>query len=164
MKKCSRFLAMLLAMMMLIVPISAAFAEALQLSDLTAADYYAMHAAAEGNWWDDNLWNPIINDNVQNSGSLSDLNQTLEDQNDHWLYNGVVGKTVDKNYYPVISDDERAAVDAKIANLYADEVANSGTLREAYEAQNKTDTAAGLLGGETDKDTVKSNIESQITE
>lgn len=164
MKKCSRFLAMLLAMMMLIVPISAAFAEALQLGDLTAADYYAMCAAAEGNWWDDNLWNPIINDNVQNSGSLSDLNQTLEDQNDHWLYNGVVGKTVDKNYYPVISDDERAAVDAKIANLYAKEVANSKTLREAYEAQNKTDTAAGLLGGETDKDTVKSNIESQITE
>ena len=163
MKKNSRFLALLLAALMLIAPVAPAIAETVQLSDLTAEDYYALREAAARDMKDEEFWNPIILAALRGAESLEHMVRMLENQSANPAYQDE-GRTLDKNFYPVISDDERAEVDAKIAKLYADEVANSETLRDAYEAQNKMDTAAGLLGGETDKDTVKSNIESQITE
>ena len=163
MKKHSRFLALLLAALMLIAPVAPALAEAVQLSDLTGEDYYALRAAAEGDLMDEQFWNPIILGLLRDAESLEHVVTILENANANSGYQSA-HKTVDKNFYPVISDDERAEVNTKIANLYVGDVESSTTLRDAYAAQAEVGDVARLLGGETDKDTVKSNIESQITE
>lgn len=159
MKNKFRFLALLLVAALLITSIPAAFAEELQLDDLTAADYYAMRAAAEGNFADDWYWNPKIKGQIDASESLDDVNQVLTDSNENWIYKNIAGKSVDKNFYPVISDEDRAAVDKKIADLYAEDVKSSTTLKEAYEAQNQRSSIADLLGNDA-----QANIETQITE
>ena len=159
MKNKFRFLALLLVAALLITSIPAAFAEEMQLDDLTAADYYAMRAAAEGNIADDLYWNPKIKGQIDASESLDDVNQVLTDSNENWIYKNIAGKSVDKNFYPVISDEDRAAVDKKIADLYAEDVKSSTTLKEAYEAQNQRSSIADLLGNDA-----QANIETQITE
>ena len=159
MKNKFRFLALLLVAALLISSIPAAFAEELQLEDLTAADYYAMRAAAEGNFADDWYWNPKIKGQIDASESLDDVNRVLTDSNENLIYKNIAGKSVDKNFYPVISDEDRAAVDKKIADLYAEDVKSSTTLKEAYEAQNQRSSIADLLGNDA-----QANIETQITE
>ena len=159
MKNKFRFLALLLVAALLITSIPAAFAEEMQLDDLTAADYYAMRAAAEGNIADDWYWNPKIKEQIDASESLDDVNRVLTDSNENLIYKNIAGKSVDKNFYPVISDEDRAAVDKKIADLYAEDVKSSTTLKEAYEAQNQRNSIADLLGNDA-----QANIETQITE
>ena len=159
MKNKFRFLALLLVAALLITSIPAAFAEEMQLDDLTAADYYAMRAAAEGNFADDWYWNPKIKGQIDASESLDDVNRVLTDSNENLIYKNIAGKSVDKNFYPVISDEDRAAVDKKIADLYAEDVKSSTTLKEAYEAQNQRSSIADLLGNDA-----QANIETQITE
>lgn len=159
MKNKFRFLALLLVAALLITSIPAAFAEEMQLDDLTAADYYAMRAAAEGNIADDLYWNPKIKGQIDASESLDDVNRVLTDSNENLIYKNIAGKSVDKNFYPVISDEDRAAVDKKIADLYAEDVKSSTTLKEAYEAQNQRSSIADLLGNDA-----QANIETQITE
>lgn len=163
MKKHSRFLALLLAALMLIAPAAPALAEAVQISDLTGEDYYALRAAAEGDLMDEQFWNPIILGLLRNAESLEHVVTILENANANSGYQSA-HKTVDKNFYPVISDDERAEVNTKIANLYVGDVESSTTLRDAYAAQAEVGEVAHLLGGEANKAAVQSNIESQITE
>lgn len=159
MKNKFRFLALLLVAALLITSIPAAFAEEMQLDDLTAADYYAMRAAAEGNFADDLYWNPKIKGQIDASESLDDVNRVLTDSNENLIYKNIAGKSVDKNFYPVISDEDRAAVDKKIADLYVGDIAASGSLKEAYEVQNQRSSIADLLGNDA-----QANIETQITE
>ena len=163
MKKHSRFLALLLAALMLIAPVAPALAEAVQISDLTGEDYYALRAAAEGDLMDEQFWNPLILTALREAESLETVVTNLENMNANSAYQSA-HKTVDKNFYPVISDDKRAEVNTKIADLYVSDVAASETLRDAYAVQTEVGDVARLLGGETDKATVQSNIESQITD
>lgn len=156
MKRNSQILALLLAVILLLGTIPAASAESVKADSLTAEEYYALRASAEGAW-DDGLWNSIIKRKINKAESLDAVGKILEDQNNDVVYKGL-GKSVDKNFYPVLSDAERTEVDAKIAGLYADEIAKSGTLKDAYEAQNQRDGVANLLGNNAAE-----NMDAQLT-